>query len=191
MVLMALALVAGAATAGLAHGLGGAANHVGIFKGTGGTSVGLTFPGVGAGVVANWNINATGDLNAGTVLNTWCEDLASIANANSCTLAANGQLGAVSGITGTNLGGWCGLSRGYDVNDSGTYRDSGGSLHNRQDVGWITSVGTILVITGHWSGGGNNGNLVALVRASASNLALCATTGGANQFDVLGVAALI
>lgn len=66
------------------------------------------------------------------------------------------------------------------------------AIFSLTDVGWITSAGGTLPVTGDWEESGHGGLLVALVQAQGGTPCFdTSDAGGAENFTVLGVAALI
>lgn len=98
-------------------------------------------------------------------------------------LNACGELGQIKGVNPA-----CGISSG----SKGTGTFAGRDLY---DLGWTTSAGGTLPVTGHWSdASGNSGSVVALVQAQGGQECAPPPVGGGNgatSFTVAGVAVLI
>jgi len=106
-----------------------------------------------------------------------------------CSINAAGKLAPVGGV----LGAACGISNGNS--GTGKYTAANGTNVDLTNVGWITSAGGTLPITGNYSGAGKKaglGTLAGVVQAQGG--APCVkspVTGdaGASQFTVIGVVA--
>jgi hypothetical protein len=132
---------------------------VGVFTGDATTSP-LGLPVVhGLNVTGTWSLSTT------------------VTGMESGGLNADGLLGPVSP---TPVGASCGLSQGHS--GSGTFNDN--TLSN---LGWRSSAGGVLPVTGDWSDASGSGDVVALVYASGGAACL---TNSATTFKVVGVAAL-
>lgn len=114
-----------------------------------------------------------GNLETGT----WELDATVIAGSATGTLEASGQLGPVAGAAGAA----CGISNGH----SGTGTFGADSLSN---LGWASSAGGLLPVTGTWTHGAASGDIVALVYATGGDKCV---TNNAETFTVVGVAALV
>lgn len=90
------------------------------------------------------------------------------------TLDASGDLGPIANV----LGAACGASEGS--NGSGTF-----GHHSLTDLGWAATAGGTLPVTGNYDGG----VVAAVVQAQGG--AACVSDAGAEEFQVVGVAALI
>jgi hypothetical protein len=102
-------------------------------------------------------------------------------------LPAGGALN-ICGELGQNaagIGASCGMSEGRDG------RGKFGANYTLSNVGWTTSAGGTLPVSGTWTnpGNGHTGTLVALTQAQGGSD--CATAGGAKSFTVVGVTALL
>lgn len=198
--LAALTMLMALAPAAVAGDDASSAAHVAVFRGEALVNPGLHFPGLGGPVAAGtWSFEAD-SANP----NHLCASLPGdpVALNFDCRLEVAGELGPVLGSVhlspvgtvgpapSSPLGAWCGLSGGHSGGSGsnvGVVADALGS-HQVWDVGWLASAGSVLPVTGAWDGG--QGQLVAFVQASGSELAQHCATSGAEAFDVNGVAGL-
>ena len=111
---------------------------------------------------------------ATTVSGTWEIDVAVTGVPVSGDLVADGDLGPIAGV----LGAACGAS-------SGTSGDGTFAHHTLSDLGWAATAGGTLPVTGNYDGG----TVVAVVQAQGG--AACVSDAGAEEFQVVGVAALV
>lgn len=161
--LFAVAAVAMAALAGSASALPAANSGVGVFTGTATVAPGLLLPSATTPVSGTWTL-------ATTVTG----------------VPVSGALNAGGGLSPVaNIGAACGISNGH----SGTGTFAG--AYNLTDLGWASSAGGTLPVTGHYQKIGglatDSGPVVALVQAQGGSQ--CTT--GATSFTVVGVSALL
>jgi hypothetical protein len=160
---------------------GTTAAHVAVFNGDAAVSPGLYFPGAGPPRASgDWGFTAPANPSSGNFAVGICQS-----NVGSCTLSLKGKLGEV--VSSTGLGAYCGISRGHSGSGGGGLSLAG---HTFGNVGWISSAGSILPVTGQTNGTTPLNTLVALVQASGSGLATSCATSGATSFGVIGVAAM-
>lgn len=86
-----------------------------------------------------------------------------------------------------NVGPACGQSSGHG---KGELTTSNGAVHTVTDLHWVSSVGSVFPVTGKAHSTTTN-DVVALVRVSPLPHALVCTAGGALQFSVDFVAAVV
>lgn len=194
------AVLAFAMVAALALPASALSADVVVFRGSATLTVPLTFPGVGPAQTGSWSFSAP---NPSTPVASACASVGTGGVGSdllgNCSISASGDLGEILGSAapvndsptplGLGLGAWCGISGGWGGSGNATVGTDSGSL---SDVGWTTSAGSVLPVTGNVTDqDGDGGALVALVQASGANLASECALGGTTHFDVNGVAAVV
>lgn len=166
---LAMAAVAALAVAMLALPASAAETDVGVFTGTATVAEdagpnGLHLPSA-TPHTGSWSLSTTVD---------------TLLHGSGLTLNASGKLSPVAGV-----GAACGVSNGH----SGTGSLTGGITLS--DIGWVTSAGGTLPVTGHYVGSAatDSGPFVAVTQAQGG--AACANAGGATSFTVVGAAAFL
>lgn len=169
--------------------IAGAHSGVVVFQGTATLGAPIAFP-ICTGGVCNpgdttWKI--TVDPGATPPQGT-CSDRSGLASGTGCKFLADGALRGAFGQAA--LGPWCGASSGTSGEGSAdVFVTTAGESHNLV-TGWVTSAGTIIPLTGTYSGHGS-GQMVTLTRSAAGTTPTDTTTmclsGSAQTFGVIGI----